>query len=155
MLSQVRVPIAKMVLRAAIVTVVMGGATFAHWVPTGSGGDTTPSNVVVVQTSSAAGLYPGGSIALSGDFDNHNAGAVTLAAVTAVVHPFSTQPDITKPACTQSDFTITGTSNTPGSIRAGSGVGVWDGLTLNMIDKIANQGNCKNLAGIQIDYRAT
>jgi hypothetical protein len=67
--------------------------------------------------------------------------------VTASVDTFSIRPDLTKPACTQADFTITGTS-TPspiGEISHGLGVGAWAGLTLNMTDSLTNQDNCKNI----------
>jgi hypothetical protein len=141
-----------------IIVVLLGGAAFAFWTVGGSGTGTAStgagSSVVVIQTSSAAGLYPGGSAALSGNFNNPNAGPVTITSVTAAVHAFSTQPDNTKPACTQADFSITGTSNNPGSIASGNGVGAWNGLTINMINAGTNQDNCKSLASIQIDYTA-
>ena len=107
----------------------------------------------MIQTSSATGLYPGGSVALSGDFNNPNSGSAYVSGVTAAVHAFSSQSDAGKPACTQADFSITGTSNVPGSIASGNGVGSWSGLTLNMLNTGANQDNCKSLSGtIQIDY---
>ena len=149
----------KLFIVSAVLTATTGGAAFAYWTVTGAGSGAAAtgsgSSVTVVQTSSATGLYPGGSIALSGNFNNPNAGAVYVTAVTAAVHAFSTQPDGTKPACTQADFSITGTSNTPGSIASGNGVGSWSGLTLNMLNTGANQDNCKNLASIQIDYTST
>jgi hypothetical protein len=141
-----------------VLVVLLGGAAYAYWTASGSGTGTAATaagtSVVVVQTSSATGLYPGGSVALSGNFNNPNAGAVVITSVTAAVHAFSTQPDNTKPACTQADFSITGTSNNPGSIAAGNGVGAWSGLTLNMANSGTNQDNCKSLASIQIDYTA-
>ena len=79
---------------------------------------------------------------------------MTISAVTASVHAFTSQTDTGKPACTQADFSITGTSNVPGSIAAGNGVGAWSGLTLNMLNTGANQDNCKSLGSIQIDYSA-
>jgi hypothetical protein len=131
---------------------------YAYWTITGSGAGTagtgTPVAVVVNQTSSATGLYPGGSVALSGNFNNPNSGAVYVASVTATVQTFSSQADNAKPACTQADFTVTGSSNTPGSIAAGNAVGSWSGLTLTLGNSGTNQDNCKSLANIQIDYTA-
>ena len=147
-----------LVAGAVLAFVLVGmGAAYAYWTTGGSGSGTagtgTSANVSVMQTSSAAGLYPGGSVALSGNFNNPNSGAVSVSGVTAAVHAFSTQSDAGKPACTDADFSITGTSNTPGSIAAGNGVGSWSGLTLNMLNTGANQDNCKSLSGtIQIDY---
>lgn len=149
----------KMLVAGFVISTIVGGAAFTYWTIAGSGsgtaGTATPSSVTVVQTSTATGLYPGGSVALSGNFNNPNAGPVYVTAVTAAVHAFSTQPDGTKPACTQADFSITGTSNTPGSIAAGSAVGTWNGLTLNMANAGTNQDNCKGLSSIQIDYTSS
>jgi len=149
----------KTALLGLALTLLLGGGAYAYWTSGGTGTGTaatgTGSGITVVQTSSAAGLYPGDAIALSGNFNNPNSGAVYVTAVTAAVHAFSSQTDNTKPACTQADFTITGTSNTPGSIAAGNGVGAWSGLTLNMTNAGTNQDNCKNLASIQIDYTST
>ena len=143
---------------AVVVSVMLGiGAAYAYWTAGGSGTGAaatgTTADVSVIQTSSAAGLYPGGSAALSGNFNNPNSGAVSVSGVTGAVHAFSSQADGAKPACTEADFSITGTSNVPGSIAAGNGVGAWSGLTFNMLSTGANQDNCKNLSGtIQIDY---
>lgn len=145
-------------IAATALLLLSGGGAYAYWSVIGSGSGTAASGsaaaVVVNQTSSASGLYPGGSVALSGDFDNPNPGAVYVTAVTAAVRIFSAQADNTKPACTQADFTITGTSNTPGSIASGTAVGSWSGLTLTMVNSGTNQDNCKSLAAVQIDYTA-
>jgi hypothetical protein len=135
----------------------LGGVALAFWTAggTGSGSVATSAgtSVVVHQTSTATGLYPGDSIALSGNFDNPNSGSVTVTAVTATIATFSSQTDSTKPACTQADFSITGTSNNPGSIPSGTAVGSWNGLALNMVNSAANQDNCKGLTGaISINY---
>ena len=141
-----------------VTSIVIGGVVFGYWTVggagTGAAATGTATNLVVHQTSSATGLHPGGSAALAGNFDNPNGGAVTISAVTASVHAFTSQTDTGKPACTQADFSITGTSNVPGSIAAGNGVGAWSGLTLNMLNTGANQDNCKSLGSIQIDYSA-
>lgn len=137
-------------LVAAVVVVgAMVGGAYAYWSATGAGSGSaktgTGSSVTVVQTVSPTGLYPGGSVALSGDFNNPNAGSVYIGAVTASVSTFSAQADGTKPACTQADFSITGTATVNAQIAAGNGVGSWSGLSLNMTDAGTNQDNCQNV----------
>jgi hypothetical protein len=159
--------------RVALLAVLAVGAVtavgaYAYWTQGGSGQGSattgTTNGVTVNQTSTAGNLYPGGSAALSGNFDNPNSGSVYIGSVTASVHAFSVQPDGDKPACTEADFSITGTSNAPGEVAAGNGKGSWSGLTLNMLDRpdtdpgdgLGNQDNCKNLAAtdLKIDYVA-
>ncbi|HEY2703548.1 MAG TPA: hypothetical protein VGL20_07655 [Candidatus Dormibacteraeota bacterium] len=145
---------------AAVLAVGGGTAAYAYWTTGGSGSGSaatgTTSNVVVNQTGTAiTGMYPGATAALSGDFTNTtNTGSVYITAVTASVHTFSFRSDTNKPACTQADFTITGTSNTPGEIAHGSSVGAWSGLTLTFTDAGTNQDNCKNIT-VPIDYTAS
>ena len=134
----------------------MGGA-FAYWSATGSGSGAAHTGsgamVTVIQTTSPTGLYPGGSVALSGNFNNPNSGSVYIGAVTAAVTPFSVQADGTKPACTQADFAITGTASVNGQIASGNGVGAWSGLSLTMTDAATNQDNCQNIS-VPITYTA-
>jgi hypothetical protein len=128
---------------------VMVGVAFAYWTVTGSGtGSATTGSgtaLTVNQTVAPTGLYPGGAAALSGNFDNHNAGQVYVTAVTASVTAFTAQADPNKPACTQADFAITGTANVGAEIASGNGVGAWSGLSLGMTDRGTNQDNCKNI----------
>jgi hypothetical protein len=135
------------------------GAAFAYWTTsgtgTGTGGATSaPSAVTVVQTSTGTITAPGGSVALSGDFNNPNTGATYVTSVTAVVSPSFTSSVVNAslPACTPLDFTITGTSNTPGDIASGTAVGSWSGLTLTLTDRGSNQDNCENLSTVPIVY---
>lgn len=134
------------------------GAAFAYWTiggtGNGSGSTGTASAVSVLQTTTVAGLYPGDSVALVGDFNNPGTGSVYITSVTATIGAFSTQTNATLPACTQADFAITGTSNTPGEIATGTG-GTWSGLSVTMIDSATNQDNCESLNGlIPIVYTA-
>ena len=75
----------------AMVIAVAGGVAFAYWTSggtgSGNGHTATAAGVTVKQTSSAAGLYPGGSVALSGNFDNSSSSKVYVAAVTASMIP--------------------------------------------------------------------
>ena len=80
-----------------VTSLAISGIAFAYWTTTGSGTGSattgTAASVVVKQTGTPTGLYPGGSSALSGTFDNPNSGAVFVTAVTASVTPFSVQAD--------------------------------------------------------------
>ena len=143
-----------------LVALSVAGIASAYWTTGGSGSGSatagTTASVTVTQTGTPAGLYPGGSAALSGKFNNTNPGSVRIAAVTAAVTAFSSVAnDGTKPACTQADFSITGTATVNAEIPTGNGVGSWSGLTLNMIDNAgANQENCKNIT-VPITYTST
>jgi hypothetical protein len=55
------------------------------------------------------------------------------------------------PACAQADFFISGASNKPGVIAAGTGVASWSGLTLNTTNGAAQQDNCKGIT-VPITY---
>jgi hypothetical protein len=146
------------VLGVFLALAVAGGA-FAYWTIGGSGTGSasagTVSGVTVVQTSSVSGLYPGGPAqALSGTFNNPNAGKVYVSSVTAAVHAFSsTAVDATKPACTQADFVIGGSAPVAAEINPGNAQGSWSGLTVALSDAATNQDNCKG-AAITIDYTA-
>ena len=145
-------------LGVTVAIAVACGAAFAYWTSggtgTGSGHTGTSANVTVKQTSSAAGLYPGSSVALSGNFDNASSSQVYITAVTASVTPFSARADANKPACTQADFSITGTATVGAEIAPGTGVGSWSGLSLTMADTATNQDNCQNIT-VPITYTAS
>jgi hypothetical protein len=132
-------------------------AALAYWTTGGSGsGSADGGDVVAVevnQLSVAADLYPGVPEALSGDFDNDNAGNVYIARVTAAVVDFVTDEGNGKPECADEDFRINGTSNVPGQIPPGNGMGTWSGLSVELINTGANQDNCKNVK-IAITYTA-
>lgn len=128
---------------------------YAYWTTTGSGTGSaatgTTAGITVNQTSVNTALYPGGTTALSGNFDNTNASPVYVTSVSAVVAPFSLQADSSKPACTQADFTITGSAPVGAQVAVGSGQGSWSGLSLNMTNTSLNQDNCKNIT-VPITY---
>ena len=135
------------------------GAAFAYWTTTGSGtggggATSAPLAVTVVQTSTGTITAPGGSVTLSGDFNNPNSGPTYVTSVSAVVSPSFTSDAVnaTLPACTPADFTITGTSSTPGDVPAGTAKGSWSGFTLTLVDSATNQDNCENLTSVPIVY---
>jgi hypothetical protein len=142
---------------AVIGALVISGLAVAYWTQGGNGAGSattgTASAITVNQTSTAGGLYPGNpAITLSGTFDNPNANAVHISSVTAVVHSFSVQSNPAKPACTDADYAIGGSTGAI-VVPSGSGVGAWTGLTVRMLDNGLNQDNCKNVS-ITIDYTA-
>ena len=137
------------VLAAAMVGI--GGAAFAYWTTTGDGtGEAATGTTVAVtvnQTSTVTGLRPGGTAqALSGNFDNPNAGPVYIGAVSALV----TGTD--KVGCDATDYTVAGTATVNAQVAAGNGVGSWSGLTIAFNNKpAANQDACKG-ATVSISY---
>jgi hypothetical protein len=152
------------VAAAAVAAVVVASLAFAFWTAggsgTGSGGTgSVTGGITVNQLTTVSGLTPGGSVALSGDFKNSNTSAVKVTSVTAVVHTFSTQTDAGKPACTQDDYEITGTSTPNSTVPARAGFdanpngGSWSGLSVGMKPGAGNQDNCKGQS-IQVDYTA-
>ena len=133
---------------AAAVAVSVGA--YAYWTTSGTGtgsADTgTDVGVTVNETSASTGLYPGGSVALSGNFTNAAAFNQYVTSVSASVDAFNVAADPSKPACTEADFNITGNPSAVGQqIAANSTGGTWSGLSLNMTNTGANQDNCKNI----------
>jgi hypothetical protein len=131
--------------------ILTGGTAFAYWTQSGggTGGATTGATtaVVVHQTNTVTGLFPGGPAqALSGNFDNPSTAGVTVGAVTATVTSTSAV------GCDPAWYAITGTG-APASqvLTAGTAVGTWSGLNVSLLNNAANQDACK-LATITISY---
>jgi hypothetical protein len=143
-------------LGAVFVAVMAAVGANAYWTTGGSGTGSastgTTAAITVNQTSTPSGLYPGGSGALSGDFTNGNASPVYISSVTASVTAFSAQANGSKPACTQADFSISGTATVGAQVPVGTG-GSWSGLSLNMTNSGTNQDNCKSIS-VPISYTA-
>jgi hypothetical protein len=129
------------VLGAGVIALTSGGVALAYWTSSGTGTGTaatgTTANVTVNETTPTTTLYPGGSVALAGTFDNTNSSAIKVGTVTATVGTLPT-------GCVAGDFTITGTGVVNAEIDAGSNVGAWSGITLAMNDTSANQDACKS-----------
>jgi hypothetical protein len=144
--------------KIAIVTAALvfgvSGTAFAYWTQlgagTGSAGTGTTVAVVVRQTSTITGLYPGGAaVPLAGNFDNPNTAAVTVGLVTGTVTTTSLPA-----TCLASWYAITGTGSPATQVLAGSGVGTgaWSGLNVALVNQPAtNQDACKG-ATITITY---
>jgi len=134
---------------AAVVAASAIGA-FAYWTVSGSGSgsaSTGTGNVAVTvnQTSSSSGLYPGGSVGLSGNFTNPASFNQYVTSVSASIQSFSYQADNTKPACTNADFSISGSPAAVGQDVAPGTGGSWTGITLSMTNAATNQDNCKGV----------
>ena len=141
----------KIVIVTAALAIGASGMAYAYWTQAGSGtGSATAGTtvaVVVNQTNTVTGLYPGGPAqALSGNFNNPNSGPVTVGAVTASV----TATTVT--GCLPAWYEITGTG-TPTSqvLTAGTAKGAWSGLSVSLLNDAANQDVCKT-AAITITY---
>ena len=134
-------------LAVLVIAALAAVGGFAYWTTGGSGTGSattgTTSTITVNQTSASSGLYPGGSVALSGNFTNGNSSPVSA---------FSVQADSGKPACTQADFSISGTATVGAQVPVGTG-GSWSGLSLNMTNSGANQDNCKSIT-VPVAYTA-
>jgi len=152
-----RTPRRRRVFSAAVILGILAivAGAYAYWTATGSGAgaattaDPGAQTVTVNQTSTSNGLYPGGSVALSGNFDNPAANAVHVGNVTATV------TGTNKVGCNASDYSVGGTATIAngGSVLSGTAVGGWSGLTLSMADTASNQDACKG-ATVSIAYSA-
>ncbi len=141
--------------KTAIITAALvfgvGGTAFAYWTQLGAGTGTADTGttvaVVVNQTSTITGLYPGGTpVALAGNFNNPNTAAVTVGVVTASVTSTSIG------GCLPAWYSITGTGSPATQVlAAGNDVGAWSGLNVSMLNDVANQDVCKT-ASITITY---
>ncbi len=142
---------ALVLLATFVVAIAATVGAYAYWTTggTGSGSATTGSTVgiTVNQTSVNAALYPGGLSNLSGNFTNTtNPGNVYVTSVSASIDTFSVPGDLSKPACTQADFFLTGSPTLVGQdITPGAANGSWSGIVLHMTNAATNQDNCKNI----------
>jgi hypothetical protein len=139
-----------LILAVALIALVVGSfSAYAYWTAGGSGSGSAATEAttagLVVNQAPATGLYPGSSVALSGTFTNTNAFAVYVSSVSAAITNFSFQADNTKPACTQADFTLSGSAPVNAQIPNGTNQGAWSGFTLSMVNAATNQDNCKSI----------
>jgi hypothetical protein len=138
---------------AAGLTLGIAGAALAYITATGSGSGSattgTIAGITVNQSTVVTGMYPGDTVPLTGTFTNTNPGSVDVTAVTATIGTLPT-------GCVAGDFSITGTSNTPGEVPAGTDVGSWSGLSITMNNTALNQNSCMNNPGpINIVYASS
>jgi len=151
-------------LLGVLTALAIAVGAFAYWSAGGSGSgsgttnDPGAQNVTVNQTSTSSGLYPGGSTALSGNFDNPSTtNSVHVASVTASVSDVTDGTNSIAATCPTTNYNVTGTSSIGGSgmVPTGTGQGSWSGLTLNMTNPTnTNQDACKG-ATVVLSYTAS
>jgi hypothetical protein len=134
---------------AVAAVAAVGGYAFWTTGGTGTGSATTgtTAGIVVKQTSTVTGLYPGGPAQpLSGNFDNGNASAVHVASVSGSVTGTSVV------GCNAADFVVTGSpAANVQDVPSGTAQGAWSGLSVSMTETGVNQDLCKN-ATLTITY---
>ena len=157
-LSKKRVVLAVLVV---VMLAIASGVAYAYWTSGGTGTSSatacTTTGITVHQTApvTVTGLYPGATpVTLSGNFDNSNSGTVHITSVTAAVTAISgAGTDLSKPVCATTDFAIAGSFAPAGgyTVPTGTAVGAWTGLTVQLLNGVANQDNCKG-ASATITY---
>lgn len=135
------------------------GVAFAYWTNTGAGTGTattgTNAAVTVNQTSAITGMYPGDAPrTLSGNFDNPNAGATWVTAVTATGYTIDAAHVTAGCTVTGGHYTLGGSAPVAANIPPGTGQGSWTGLTIRMNNLASNQDFCKG-ATVTITYASS
>jgi len=138
-----------LVIFGTILVLGFAGGAYAYWTTGGSGsgsaGTGTNNSIAITQTSTPAGLYPGGApAALAGKFNNANAGAVHVDEVSATIGTV-TGPNITVGTpCTAADYVLAGFPvQVDADVATGTAVGAWSGGSIAMVDGVGNQDGCK------------
>jgi hypothetical protein len=140
-----------------VLFLLAGVGAYAYWTNggSGSGSAATGSNVAitVTQTTTPSGLYPGGpAAALSGKFNNSNAGTVYVHEVDATIASV-TGPNITvQTPCTADDYQLNGFPVTvDAEVASGTAQGSWTGASIQLLNSASNQDGCKG-ATVNLAY---
>jgi hypothetical protein len=136
-----------------------GGTAFAYWTSTGTGSGTaetgTNAAVTVVQTSTNAGMYPGGPAqTLAGNFTNPNAGATYVTAVTTTGYTIDATHVTAGCTVAGGNYTLGGTAPVGANVPSGAAQGTWTGLTITMNNLGTNQDFCKG-ATVTVAYASS
>jgi len=146
------------VIVSSAVLLLGGGAAFAYWTNTGSGSGTATSGTniaVTVNQTAITGLYPGQTAqTLAGTFNNPNAGATYVTAVTATGYTIDAAHVTAGCLTGGGHYTLGGTATVGANVPSGSAVGSWTGLTVTMNNLGTNQDFCKG-AVLTITYAST
>jgi hypothetical protein len=143
----------KIIATSAALLLGGSGVAYAYWTAGGAGTGTaaagTTTAIAVVQTSTVAGLKPGGAAqTLSGNFTSTNTSPVYVTSVTASIA--SVDKAIGAPAgtCDATDFTLAAAVMTVNAeVPTGTAQGAWTGATIQFNDKTGvNQDACKGAA---------
>lgn len=145
------------VLLALIGVIAVGSVAYAYWTAggTGTGTATTGTNAAItpVQTSTIANLYPGGpGQPITGNFTNNNDGPSYVSTVTAKI-TVAKATGAPAGTCDATDYALTngGVMTVNADIPKGTAQGAFNGSSVSMINKSANQDACKN-ATLTITY---
>lgn len=146
----------KIVAFGAACFLLAATGAYAYWTQSGlgAGGAVTSTNeaITVNQTSTPTALYPGGPAqAISGNFDNPNAGKVRVAAVAVSIGSIEGSPA----GCTAADYQLNNaTATVNAEIDPGDAVGSWSGPSVQMLNTGSNQDGCKN-AIVNLSFAST
>ena len=136
---------------------ITGALAYAYWTTSGTGSGTAPpadtSAIVLNQTSTVAGRFPGGPAqTLSGTFDNPNSGPVFVGTIAATVSSVRGPNVSADTPCTAADYQLNAFPVRVGTeIPTGRGVGSWSGGSIQLLNTTTNQNGCKG-ATVTISY---
>ncbi len=147
--------------KTALVTLALmlvgSGGAFAYWTVGGSGTGSAATGstvaITVVQTTTVTAMGPGvAAQALSGSFDNPNAGPVYVSKVTASIASVTKAVGAPSGTCDASDYTLANAAMTVNAeVPAGTAQGAWTGATIIFNNKATNQDACKG-ATVNLAY---
>ena len=147
------------VAAGALLLVSGAGAAYAYWTNSGAGSGTaetgTNAAVTVNQTSVITGMYPGGPAqTLAGNFNNPNAGATHVTAVTATGYTIDATSVAAGCTVAGGNYSLGGTAPVGADVPAGNATGAWTGLNITMNNLGTNQDFCKG-ATVTILYASS
>ncbi len=132
---------------STVATVSVATAAFAYWTTSGGGSGTAgaagSTSPLVITGNPAPGIYPGGSVAVSGNVHNPNPSSSHVDVVSAVVS--------TNNSCPAADFHFANVTVNK-QIAAGGDQGFTGSLTMD--DTAVNQDACRT-ATITLTYSST
>jgi hypothetical protein len=137
---------------------ITSSLAYAYWTGSGTGTGSAKTAdgtlpLTVQQTSTIAGMGPGDfAQMLSGTFDNPNTGPVYVSTVTARIASVTKASNAPDGTCDASDYTLTNETMTVGTeVPRGTGMGGWDGATIQFHNKTTIQDACKG-ATVNLAY---
>jgi hypothetical protein len=138
------------VASATAAVLVGGGVAVAYWTTTGTGSGSatagTTSALVITQTNSPTGLYPGGPAA-SLDISVANPGTASARISTLTASATATD----QPGCNAADFDVNVVGIATTDIAPGGSQAFSNAATVELTETNANQDACKN-AVVTISY---
>lgn len=164
-------------LASLVVVAVAAVGAYAYFSSTGTGTGTatvgsSTAFVVTEGTHTGGPLYPdpsiGGSNVESNAYSVNNPSAgqqklnqVVIKIATSTGGVWSSQTNLSKPACTASDFSVggeaVGVSHTDTTLAANLAAGATanSSVTVELIDNGLNQDNCQGLTNVPLYYSAS